>query len=210
MSSFLNEIYLVLLPSNLEFLDEFEVYLRDIVKSWVQNRCEDFFQEDAELTFKTVDLPSLPIKDEKRDNILEEAALSSIGEEDSEVVTDLQKLNPEDPEIVEQSFKLSFLLETICSALRVIKIKTDTSEQVYFGVEYEELFADTIFKTAYIMRCMDFGTPDLQAISLFYPVFRELKENIRQYYQKFKQDKEEQENANTGELRHGGNPVPEG
>lgn len=214
MSSSISELYMVQIPRNLLFRDEFINYLHSILNNKLQERLTAVLNSpnppSTSVTLREDNLPSIPNRDkvqvqemqtlqispeldEDKPMDTEDSAISSL-ESAKERKDDLETVDPlnfEHPP-VELTTSVENLLNGLLKQVHyftVVMRGEDCGD--YFGISREELYANTLFNATYVMRTIDFGSDGSHAFYLFYPAFLSLKENLIAYYNEFLKRKED-------------------
>ena len=181
MSSYVNETYLVQIPSNFKYLKEFEVYLKALFTNLVLTRAGVIVSDEDTIKVTVWYLPSFLLKEEF--------------DFTEEFVEDLEKLDPENPVPVECTYVLVDLIPRLCEGFHIFKIKMNGNDYgIYFGVEENEYF-ESCFTYDLLLRTIDFGSTDFKPLYIFFPIMQTIKETLETIYRDFIEWREEQENV---------------
>lgn len=206
MISLTHELYMFPITFSIQNTKYFENFLQTFIKEKVDQRLNILRLDNQKITVRQFNIPLVIYE---KDKIFEKGLNQVFPDEDLDKTT--QMVDSEEDSFIEEEFDLKNLIERLYPHFTIKKIKIMGTMTQYFGVQKEELFEDTLFKVDYILRLIDFGNQEFQALNLFYPVFEYLKKNISTLYSmSLEMLRKEEEDANIRELRHRGEEFHKG
>lgn len=206
MSTFMTSLYTVPFDSSLELKEEFSLYLKEWLRSTVayivtsKRKVEEI---NEEYIFWTDNLPNDIVKGKKDSNLLYLSTQEEIPEEmeeERELINNLRKVSPEDPEGLEIKLQLDEIINVVENTLRLFSITILDQVQYYWGIPPETWFQEYPLLIEDVMRAVDFGTENNAPLNMYYPIFNAFRGNLKGFYSMFMSARKEEEDADNTEL----------
>lgn len=207
MSSYQNSLYAFMLDSSLDNKEEFSLFLKKIFIETVtiylnlKKEDENFI---STYNFTATNLPMDSQKSKQDSTILfyTNPLAEDVPEDAKSLISNLERLNPllsleeEEPPLLEVTLTIDQIVEAVTNSLRLFKYTVEQQTYFYWGIPFNAWYPNIPIYLEIIMRAVDFGTPEHKPMYLFYPIFRNLREHITFYYDKYLRVKEEEEGRN--------------
>lgn len=200
---YIEEDYLIKIPDNdTGFSEEIESQLRNTLTDKIENVFYRPSFRQYRITAVEDDLP--------RNFALHRPEVLSDLSAYSKMLKYNGMLNPEETNPAQQEFVVYDTSKQIVALVRTEHMKSyGVAIGLYTGIREGTILPGTIFDAVKLMRLIDFGNEEYESFQIFKPVFDNIKQNLTQLYDEYKDSKQAEEYEKEKQSKKGEPEEPE-